>query len=120
MENVFQMIFDEISKYFPKKWDKVVIYLEYGELSYSFCFYIKIDDKYIKCFDLNDVKEDDLFDSFEKIDEVLSAERENTSKWTNMTIVVDSKGNLKADMDYTDLSEIAYQYEKEWKSKYLI
>lgn len=39
--------------------------------------------------------------------------------WSNMTMVIDSDGNMHTDFDYTDLSSGTYQYKKAWKKKYL-
>ena len=36
-----------------------------------------------------------------------------------MTFIVDSKGKMKTDFDYTDLSEGSYEYKKAWKQKYM-
>ena len=56
----------------------------------------------------------------EKVDSIISKIRnEQFGKWTNMTMTVDNEGNMQTDFDYTDLSEYAFQYKKEWKKKYL-
>jgi hypothetical protein len=36
-----------------------------------------------------------------------------------MTMIVSSKGEMHTDFDYTDLSQGAYQYKKNWKRRYL-
>ena len=95
-------------------------YFEYGEGSYSFSFYEKIGNKYIKCYDLDGVEEDSIDNSFKEIDKILLKERKNDKNcWTNMTMVVSSEGNMHSDFDYTDLSEGNYKYKKQWKEKYL-
>ena len=121
-DGVFQMIFDEISLYLPDRWDRTVIYLEYGESSYSFSFYVKSTGHYTKCFDLPEIDEDQLLRSFKKIDKVVSLERrkESGNQWSNMTMIVDNKGNMHTDFDFTDMTESAYQYSKAWKKKYLV
>ena len=121
-EKVFQRIFDEIVRYLNLNWDKVVVYLEYGEASYSFSFYVKSKDECVKCFDLPGVSEDELMKTFKKIDSIVSKERgkNGQEKWTNMTMVVTNKGQMHTDFDYTDLSEGTYQFKKEWKKKYLV
>ena len=118
---VFQGVFDEVSKYLLPEWEKLVVYLEYGAASYSFSFYVKTQDKFVKCYDLPGVSEDELLDSFSRIDEMVSMERkaETGNLWSNMTMVVDSDGRMKTDFDYTDLSQEAYRYMLEWKDKYL-
>lgn len=116
---LYQKIFDEIDKYLPSEWNKLVAYFEYGEESYSFEFYVKVKETFIKCYDLPDVSEEDLFVSFKAIDKLIVPQRTGNQKWTNMTMVVDNEGNMHTDFDYTDLNDCAYQYMKDWKSKYL-
>ncbi len=120
-DNVYQSIFDELCKYLPSDWNKVVIYLEYGESSYSISFYVKEFGKYIKCYDLNGVSDDELYQSFKKINNDITIQRNMISgeKWSNMTMIVESSGKMHVDYDYTDLTEKSYQYNKEWKKRYL-
>lgn len=40
-EKVYQNIYDELSGYMKSDFSKLVVYLEYGENSYSFSFYLK-------------------------------------------------------------------------------
>lgn len=120
-EKVYQAIFDVIVPFLPESWDKLVVYLEYGEDSYSFLFFYSNGKKYIKCFDIPDVSEEALFASFKKIDQVVTPERNKIKgdPWSNMTMIIDSNGNMHTDFDYTDLSAGTYQYKKAWKKKYL-
>ena len=119
-EKVFQKIYDEINNYLTPNWDKVIIYLEYGEASYSFSFYVKNGKDYTKCYDLPGVSEDSLDKSFKEIDKTVSKERnKEKTPWSNMTMVVDNRGDMHTDFDYTDLSGGTYQYKKSWKNKYL-
>lgn len=117
----YQKIYDELSKYLFAGWEKMVVYLEYGEASYSFSFYEKIKGKFINGYDLPGVSEKELDASFRKIDKWILKERkkEKGDIWTNMTMVVTGSGDMKCDFDYTDLSEGAYQYKKNWKKNYL-
>ncbi len=118
---VFQKIYDEIDRFLPEKWDKLVIYLEYMEGGYSFSFFVKQGKEYVKCYDLPGLNEDALMKSFEKIDKVLNKERKSEKEsWTNMTMLVKPDGDMHTDFDYTDLSEGSYKYKKEWKAKYLV
>lgn len=117
---IYQKIFDEIYEYLGPDWDKVVIYLEYGEASYSIEFFIKSKGAYRKCYDLPWVNEDDLFDAFANIDSIVSPERKGKDLWSNMTMIVDRDGRMHCDFDYTDLSECAYQYKEDWKKQYLV
>lgn len=121
-KKVYQEILNEIVPFVPQDWTKLVIYLEYGENSYSFSFYYKDNEKYIKCYDIPNVLDEQLMVAFSKIDKIVSPERKNIKEnlWTNMTIVINSDGKMKADFDYTDLSNGSYKYKKEWKEKYLV
>lgn len=121
-EKVYQEIFDIIVPMVPEKWFKLVVYLEYGDNSYSFSFYYKGDNGYIKCYDIPNISDDTLFTAFKKIDEVVTTERKKTDGdlWSNMTMIVDADGNMHTDFDYTDLSAGTYQFVKDWKKKYLI
>lgn len=119
-EKVYQNIYDELAKYLPVNWEKFVVYLEYGNASYSFSFYVKEKGKYVKCFDLQGISEDELVASFKKIDIFVSKERNKAKEpWTNMTLIIEKTGVMHADMDYTDLSEGTYKFKKDWKKKYL-
>ena len=121
-DRVYQTILDEISKYLPIDWSKLVVYLEYGELSYFVSFYVKESENYIKCYDLNGISDEDLYQSFKKINNDIAVQRDMIvgEKWSNMTMVVERSGKMHVDFDYTDLTESAYQYSKEWKKKYLV
>ncbi len=120
-ENIYQAIFDELSKYLTAEWNKIIVYLEYGSASYSFAFYIQSVDKYIKCYDIPGISDKKLAKSFSYIDKIVSKERSKGEKnlWTNMTLTVTKTGQMHIDFDYTDLSEGTYQFKKNWKKKYL-
>ena len=118
---VFQIIYDELSQYLSEGWERLVVYLEYGEASYSFSFFEKVNDEYIKCFDIPDISEEALDSSFGNIYETTKPERDKLEdKWSNMTMVVESNGEMHTDFDYTDLSSGNYKYLKEWKKSYLV
>lgn len=118
-DKIYQMIFNEVSDFLPDDWSKLVVYLEHGEEAYSYSFYVKMDGNYVKCFDLA-VSEEKLFAAFARIEKYVSKERNKLEKcWSNMTMIVDNRGNMKTDFDYTDLSNGNYQYKKAWKKKYL-
>lgn len=121
-DKIYQEIFNTIAPLLPEKWTKLVVYLEYGEDSYSFSFFYNDGKEYIKCFDIPEISEEALFSSFKKIDKVLAPERSNAKGdlWSNMTMIVDIEGNMHTDFDYTDLSSGTYQFKKAWKKKYLV
>ncbi len=121
-EKIYQEIFDEIQEFIPSDWERIVFYLEYGEGSYTCEFYVKKDDIYIKCYDIPDLSEDNLLDSFGRIDEIVSQERKKAlgELWTSMTMTIEMDGNMRVDFDYSDLTEKAYRHTLEWKKYYLV
>ena len=120
-KDTFQNIYNEISKFLPDKWNKIVVYLEYGDDAYSYTFYVKINGKYINGFNIPEVSKKQVYDSFEQIDRIILSDRrkEKDRLWTNMTMIISADGTIHADFDYTDLTEGAYKYRKAWKAKYL-
>ena len=58
--NIYQQIFDELKKYLLPEWDRLVVYLEYGEASFSFSFYVKVNNEYVKCYDLPGVSDNNI------------------------------------------------------------
>lgn len=65
-EKVYQTVFNTIAPLLPEDWDKLVVYLEYGEDSYSFSFFYSDGKKYVKCFDIPTISEETLFSAFKK------------------------------------------------------
>ena len=120
-EKIYQEIYDELYTYLTPDWEKLIVYLEYGEGSYSFSFYEKSRNGYCNGYDLPGVKEKEIDRSFRRIDKLILRERkkETDNIWTNMTMVVTKTGTMHADFDYTDLSNGTYQFKKKWKKKYL-
>lgn len=118
-DTTYQAIYNEIEPLLPNKWERLVIYIEYGKASYSMFFYVGKQDKMVKCYDLPDVTDNELLTMFARIDKLLSTEREKEEdKWSNMTMVVNGN-DFKVFFDYTDLSIGSYKYKKEWKKKYI-
>lgn len=116
---IYQEIYDELSKYVSRD-DSLIIYMEYGEASYVLEFYVKKADTITKCYDLPNVDEDELLDSFERLEALIAPEREKLEKkWSNMTVVITNEGDMHTDFDYTDLTDGNYDYMKAWKEKYL-
>lgn len=121
-DKLYQMIFDEIKKCLHIKWDKLIVYLEYGEASYSFSFYVKQGHGYVKCYDLPGINDAALDSAFAKINAILTPERDSMGikRWSNMTMIVDNNGAMHTDLDYSDLSGGVFEYKKAWKAKYLV
>ena len=117
---IFQLVYDQLVVFAPDEWTKMVVYLEYGNASYSFTVYYKVNNRYINCFDVDGANESEIYKAFKKIDKAVSKDRKKEKDpWSNMTITIESSGKMNADFDYTDLSKGLYQYKKMWKQKYL-
>lgn len=120
----FQKVFDKIEGFLPVDWNKLIFYVEYGENSYSMEFYVRKEEgEYIKCFALPGIKRVDLLRVFQEINLLIKQKRDTVvseKQWSNMTMTVDRTGAFKADYDYTDLLEEAYEHKKLWKEKYLV
>ena len=118
----YEKILDELLDMVPTKWDEIVFYAEYTQVSYSFKYFVKSDSKYIDCFDIQGVTEDKLLQKFMKLDEIIRPSRADLSaknKLIVMTIVFQNDGNFKTDFDYADVSENSIEYFQKWKVKYL-
>lgn len=122
MVNIFQFIFNQISEFLPDNWNRLVFRADYTENSYSVKFYINDGNQTISCFELPNVKKEQLIKTFIRIDSELSKERVSMckeEKWTVMTMCVDSNGHIKTDFDYTDISENYIDYMSSWEQKFL-
>lgn len=119
----FQSLFDRISPYLPADWKTIVVYAEFGETSYSIEFYVACEpNTFIKCFDLSGVDEDELLDSLDDAANVLIEQRESQTAgetWSNMTMTVQSTGDMKTDYDYTSPDELTFDHKQAWKERYL-
>ncbi len=125
MENrdYFQRLFDLISPYLPTGWRTTVVYAEFGETSYSIEFYVTCKpNAFIKCFDLPGIDEDELLDSFDDVANILLEQRANQTMgkpWSNMTMTIQSTGDMKTDYDYTSPDELTFEHKQTWKERYL-
>lgn len=125
MDNkVFQDIFDILQPVLPKEWKKLLIFIGYTEGSYTMKYHTYNESGvYIDCFSQKEINRAQLIGVFMNIDKIVSPQRKDLdekNRWTVMTMIVDSEGNMKSEFDYTDISEIAIQYEREWEKKYLV
>lgn len=123
-ELMYQNIFDIIESMLPNGWNKVVLYANYSEGSYSIKFYVKnADNQYKDCYSLEGVSKAGLIKVFMSIDKIISPERKkltNKEKWSVMTLVVNRKGTFKAEYEYENISDNLFEYESAWKTKYLV
>lgn len=119
----YQSIFNTLQEVLPDDWHKVVFYAQYGENSYSMKYFVDSGDGvYTECFKLKGIFKKDIIKAFAVIDSQIMPVRKELSKkdtWYVMTLIVDDKGNFKADYEYEDISEDSIGYYQRWKEKYL-
>ena len=120
---VFQNVFDMIQPFLGKGWKEMILYVGYTAGSYSMKFYTSDSQgQYADCFKQPGANKAKLIQLFMGIDKLLAAERrklDNRNKWSVMTMVVDSNGNMKTEFEYVDLSENTIAYEQSWKERYI-
>lgn len=125
MDNeLFQKVFDIIQPLLPVGWNKTILYVAYTSGSYSMKYYTKDEkDRYIDCFSNKTVGKAQLIRAFMNIDKIIVPERKKLAEkdqWSIFTLAVDKNGNMKADFDYTDITQNTIEYERRWKEKYLV
>ena len=117
-----QKIYEKLSNYLPKDWQKVAFYAGYRGGAWSMKYFIRsLNGEYSECFKFFDIK--DLMSEFRKINDDISLIRENLKpekRWNVFTMIFDNQGKYKTDLDYTDISENQISYFREWKKKYLV
>ncbi|MCI6185704.1 MAG: antitoxin YezG family protein [Spirochaetia bacterium] len=125
MEELFNFLAETLQSVLPDTWELVHLYSELSENSHDISFYCKIkgNNNYINCYNLEnfDISENEIDCAIEKISVQL---REfwiaSKDKWTNCTFSLKSDGDFNFDIDYTDLTNCAYEYREQWKKKYLL
>lgn len=121
---IFQKIFDILNPTLPTKWKKMIFYVAYYKGSYSMKYYTSDKEGlFADCFSQKGANKAMLIKIFININKMLMEERNalaDKDKWSVMTMIVDSNGSIKAEFDYTDISEEPIEYEKKWKETYII
>lgn len=124
MNNMFQEIFDKLQDYLPNEWSSLVFYAAYFDGSYSMKYYIKDNkNEYVDCYntiDLPSIQFTKLFISLDKVISQYRKELDDNKKWSVMTMVINSDGNMKTNYTYEDISESFIKYEDTWKKEYLL
>ena len=119
----FQKLYELLDGVVPDSWTRIVFRAEYREGSYSMKYYVKNSTgKYVDCYSLPGIKEDDIVTSYIEIDKVLYPERmklQNDRRWSVLTFSIDSDGLFKTDFCYDDIDENYFEFVEEWKKKYL-
>lgn len=120
---IFQKVFNLVQPFLPEGWNKMILYVGYTVGSYSMKFYTcDSQGTYTDCFKCKEISKAKLIQLFMSVDKLLAPERrtlDEKNKWSVMTMIVDSEGNMKTEFDYTDISENTIAYEQRWKEKYI-
>ena len=115
----YSEVFGLLKPVLPQEWKQIILYLEYGQTSYSFAYYVNTGTgQFVKCYDLPGISDEAILNAFSQIDTLIKPQQKEEC-WTNATIRFDSENKITIDYDYTDLTNHAYQYRKNWKLKYL-
>lgn len=130
MQEMYQTIFDTIQDCIPYDWNKIILYTSHVEDSSTVKIFINNDGNYVESFDYfkQNNSNDDMLDS--KILNLavlmdVNFYRKSVSdknKWTILTFMVDSNGNMKADYIYKQVNEDNFdisKFEQSWKKRYL-
>lgn len=120
-DNVFNEIANELVTVLPKGWEIVHLYSYIAKGTYEFFYYVKIDGKYIQCFDLSEkygIQEDSILSVFDKLYSLLK-EEQSKSKWNVCTFSLTSEGKFNMDYDYEPFPEDEFAYKNAWEKKYL-
>ena len=121
--DIFQKVFNLVQPFLPESWNKMVLYVGYTVGSYSMKFYT-CDSQgiYTDCFNFKEISKAKLIQLFMSVDKLLAPERrmlDEKNKWSVMTMIVDSEGNMKTEFDYADINDNTIAYEQSWKKKYI-
>ena len=121
-KDIFKEIAENLVTVLPENWEKVCLYCHISEYTYQFSFHVKIDGKYIQCFNLEEtygITEDEVSECFEKLHTLLKPDYEE-KKFMVMTYILESSGKFVTEYDYNDCTEHPIAYKQEWKKKYLV
>ena len=119
--NNFQTIFNIISDYLPKKWDKVAMYFLCSGNMFISKFYVDMGNGFVDCYNLG-YQRPVLGRIFRSLEAVLIKERTELppkNVWSVFTMLVDSNGKFEADYEYEDVSETFIEHQKKWEEKHI-
>ena len=117
----FQKIFDYITDYLPKNWEKLALYFAFSGNMSSHKFYVDTGNGYIDCFHMGYDKSI-LNNIFLSLEDMLIDERNklpNDKQWSIFTMFVDSKGKFNVDYQYGDISHDFVERHLQWEEKYI-
>ena len=121
MDKCYEKISEIMTPILPKNWEKVCLYGELGDGSYEFFFYVKIDNVYVQCFDMEkkyNISKNEVSDVFKSLSNVVKTD-ENMKNSVYFTFTLKSDGSFKTDYEYEEYTNIVTR-NKVWKEKFLI
>jgi len=121
-KDIFKEIAENLVTVLPENWEKVCLYCHMAKGLYDFFFHVKIEGKYIQCFNLEEtygITEDEVTECFDKLNTLLKPDYEE-KKFMVMTYILESSGKFVTEYDYNDCTEDSIEYKQNWKKKYLV
>lgn len=121
-EKMLMQIYTELEYTLPSGWTKLLLRAYYSEGSYELKYYVFLGEKVVDCYLLPNISRRQLFQTFLKIDKIISPQRDALpvdKKWTIMTLTLQSDGFFNADFDYNKSTSDIFSYYKKWETKYL-
>lgn len=121
-KDIFKEIAENLVTVLPENWEKVCLYCHMAKGLYDFFFHVKIDGKYIQCFNLEEaygITEDEVSKCFNKLNNLLKPDYEE-KKFYVMTYILESSGKFTTEYEYNDYTKTSIAYIRDWKKKYLV
>ena len=122
METIFSKVGLTLINVLPKGWEKALLFAQITESSYELFYYVKVNGKYFKNFELENteygISRKEVRECFRSIYDILLPDYRE-KKWYAMTYILSKSGEFTADYEYTDYSEESIAYKDCWKEKYL-
>ena len=117
---MFNKIAQCLVEVLPENWEDVVMFSHVEEDEYEIFFFVRVDGKYISCYDLSQygISEDEVMTCFDEIYEILYPDYFE-KKWYSATVKLNNEGDLMMFYDYNDDSKDEFEYREEWEKKYL-
>lgn len=113
LESKLNKVADLLTEVLPENWEKVIFHGDFDDTYYDFYYYVKINNKYIQCFNLDmyGIDKESVQSCFEKIFKICSGIKKT---WSSFDLAIDNEGSFKIDYNYENELTI-----DEWKEKYL-
>ena len=117
----FQKIYELLEPTLPENWQKIVMYMEYDDDSYTMKYFVKYKaGNIVDCYDLKNTSLEQLREVFDAIDDLVYDKREELKeRWQIATITILNTGKLHCDFTYLDEGQDIEEYYQKWKKQYL-